>query len=116
MSVAEDIANVELAIEKHKVSIARKQALDRLEKNPDFKLLITDGFLEQHAIRQVMLKAHPSLQSPETQQLLDNQINAIGNFKQFLINVFTEGSNAEEAMSQDEETLADLLKEDLGDE
>lgn len=110
---AAEIQNVEISIAQARVSIARKAQLTRLQQNPDFQALIEKGFMEAHAVRQVMLKAHPALQKEDAQKLLDQQITAIGGFKQFLIGVFTEGTQAEAALAADEETLDELLKEGL---
>lgn len=111
---AVEMQNLELSIADAKKKIARMECLERLQKNQDFIDLIEKGFMETHAIRQVMLKAHPSLQSDSAQKLLDAQINAIGNFKQFLIAVFTEGQNAKAALEADEQTREEMLKEALG--
>ena len=107
------LEKIEITIEQAKASIKRKDVLVRLEKNRDFKELISKGFLEAHAVRQVMLKSHPALQEEKQQNLLDQQITAIGGFKQFLINVFTEGMNAEQALIADEATREELLQEDM---
>lgn len=111
--MSEELANLEITIEQAKKSIERKDALVRLQNNPDFKSLIEKGFLESHAVRQVLLKAHPSLQDEKQQNLLDMQITAVGGFKQFLISVFTEGMNAEESMKADEVTREEILAEEL---
>jgi hypothetical protein len=115
MSNAVDLQNVEIAIQQHKAAIARKDCLVRLQQNRDFQELIEKGFLESHAVRQVLLKAHPGLQEPAQQNLLDQQITAIGGLKQFLISVYTEGMNAQEALRADEATREELLREDLND-
>lgn len=41
------------------------KALERLNKNKDFKLLITDGYQTQYAARQVSLLADPAASKPE---------------------------------------------------
>jgi hypothetical protein len=112
MSVAEELENIDISIEQAKASIARKDCLVRLQKNPDYIELIEKGFLEKHAVRQVLLKAHPGLQEEKHQHLLDQQITAIGGFKQYLISVFSEGSSAEVALLNDEKTREELLVED----
>lgn len=110
---AEQLESIEISIEQARKSIKRMQQLEKLEKNSAFKELILEGFLEKHAVRQVQLRAHPSLQDEKTQKLLNDQITAIGHFKQFLINVYAEGKNAEQALAADEATREELLAEDL---
>jgi hypothetical protein len=113
MSNAQELKEIEVTIEDAKKAVARKDCLARLERNSDFKELIQDGFLTHHAIRQVLLKAHPGLQNEAQQQMIDQQITAIGGFKQFLISIYTEGMNAEQALTTDEITREELLKEGL---
>jgi hypothetical protein len=109
----QDLSNIEKSIEQSKLSIARKDVLVRLQKSPDFKELIEEGFLKEHAVRQVMLKAHPSLQNEAQQNLMDQQITAIGGLKQFLISVFTEGMTAEQSLVADEATREEILAEEI---
>ena len=113
MSTAEDLHKIEISIEQAKASIKRQECLERLEKNQDFKEIISEGFLEKHAVRQVMLKSHPGLQDESQQKIIQNQIDAIGGLKQYLINVFTEGMNAKQALEADEKTREELLAEEL---
>lgn len=109
----EDLDSLEISIGQAKKAIARKDCLVRLQNNQDYKELIEKGFLESHAVRQVMLKAHPSLQGEAQQKLLDQQIAAIGGFQQFLIGVYSEGMNATQALTDDEATREEMLREDL---
>lgn len=109
----EDLESLEISIGQAKKAIARKDCLIRLQNNQDYKELIEKGFLESHAVRQVMLKAHPSLQGEAQQKLLDQQIAAIGGFQQFLIGVYSEGMNATQALTDDEATREEILREDL---
>jgi hypothetical protein len=113
MSTAEDLENIEITIDEAKRKIARKEALVRLQKNADFNQLIEKGFLEEHAVRQVLLKAHPGMQADNVQHMLNQQITSIGGFKQYLINIYAEGMQAENSLLEDETTREDLLKEDL---
>lgn len=113
MSTKEDLQNIEITIEQARSAIKRKEMLVTLQNSPAFIELIERGFLEQHAIRQVLLKSHPGLQGEKDQALLDNNIIAIGGFKQYLISVHSEGMNAEQALAEDEQTREELLAEDL---
>lgn len=108
---AAQIENLEIEIAGQKTAIQRAEMLKRLEKNPDFKALITEGFLEKHAVRQVLLKAHPGLQGEPQQKMIDLQMAAIGGLKQFFVSIFTEGNNARQEMEQSEETLQEILRE-----
>jgi hypothetical protein len=110
---AEALESIEISIEQARKSIARKDCLVRLQNNPDYKELIEKGFLEQHAIRQVMLKSHPGFQSEKDQKTFDSQIVAIGQLQQYIFAVYAEGMNAAQALGEDEATREELLREDL---
>ena len=111
--MSEELEKIEISIDHAKKLIARRECLTRLQNNPDWKELIAKGFLESHAVRQVMLKSNPGLQEDKFQKALDNQIIAIGGFQQYLIAIENEGKNAIFALQADEETREELLKEEL---
>ena len=111
MTTDQEIQKIEVTIEECKKTIERRDALVRLQKNKDFISLIEDGFLREHAIRQVELKSHPGVQAENQQQSIDHQIIAIGSFKQYLIGIKGMGDQAEQALSADEETLTELNAE-----
>lgn len=113
MSNQEEINKVEMSIEEARLAIARKTALLRLEQNADFKTIVLDGFMKDHAVTQVMLKAHPTMQTEAAQKLLEAQLVAIGNLKQFFIGIYVKGDNAAMALADDEITLEALHQEDL---
>jgi hypothetical protein len=114
---AEQIETLELSIEECKLKIERFEALGRLEKNKDFKKLFTEGFLQDHAVRQVMLKAHPTIMGNEMAMAqVDSQIAGCGALKQFLVAIHTEGLNAQQAIQEDENTLAEVQAEALEQE
>lgn len=113
MSNAEDLQALEITIEEAKAKIARKDCLARLQANPDFRELIEKGFLEKHAIRQVMLKAHPGRQSEKDQAEHDRQIIAIGEFQQYLIAIYTHGIMAMNELADHETAQEEILQEDL---
>ena len=111
----QQLESLELSIEEQRVKINRMQALARLEKNEDFKKIFDEGFLRDHAVRQVMLKSHPSMITDEgMQKVLDNQIAGCGALKQFLIAIYQEGRNAEIALAEDQATMEEIHAEDLG--
>jgi hypothetical protein len=110
---AEELNKLEISIEEAKRNIARKDCLVRLQNNPDYRELIEKGFLESHAIRQVMLKAHPGRQGEKEQAEHDKQIIAVGQFQQYLIAVYTTGVMSENALGEQEETREELLREEL---
>jgi hypothetical protein len=114
MSNENDIKEVEISIDQAKAAIKRGECLSRLEKNPDWKELITEGYLQKQAVRQVMVRA--STHDPRTIADCDQQIIAIGQFNQYLMAVAAMGSNAAAALVRDENTLEELLQEGIDNE
>lgn len=105
------IEQVELSIEHAKLSIDNKIALQRLTNNKDFEKIILEGYFKDEASRLVLLKADPSMDN--FQALIDKQIIAVGQFRQYLATIMVLGTQAEKAIADDEETREELLAEGL---
>lgn len=86
-------------------------ALARLRYHKDFKTVVIDGYFAAEAIRLVHLKAAPDMQTPERQQSIINQINAIGAFSEYLSVVDTQANHARKAILADEEAREEILAE-----
>ena len=108
-NTAEQIEALEISIEQTKEAIAMLDALKALEKNKHFKKLISEGYFRDEASRLVLLKADPSMASPEHQKLLEDSIIACGHFRQYLSSVYQLGNMAAQALLSDEATREELL-------
>jgi len=106
-----DLEQVELSIEEAQKNIDRMEALERLRKNRDFKLLVEEGYLQDEAARVVLAKAEPGLQGPEQQVMLENMIIAVGYFRQYLNKIYQFGSHSKRAMSEHQDTREELMAE-----
>lgn len=113
MNNEEQLENIEISIEQAKKAIDMMESLLKLTKNKDFKKVINEGYFEKEASRLVLLKADPSMQSPEDQRLLDNSIIAIGFLRQYFSAVIQMGRMAERSIANDEVTREELLGETL---
>lgn len=107
------IEQVRQSIEASKVFVEKGEALNRLKKNADFKRLISNGYLEQEAIRLVHLKAESLFQTPERQAELDRQITAIGYLNQYFVMVNSMAGTAAKSIKSDEVTLEELAEEGI---
>ena len=84
--------------EAHKV-IERAKALDRLQTSPDFKLLIIEGYLEEHALMLVRQKRSPAvLHDPKMEDAINHAINGIGEFHQYMLSVSKTAQMAEKTL------------------
>lgn len=106
------LLELEKSIQAHRDSIESGAALDRLNLSRDFKKLVLEGFLSKEAVRLVHLKAAPSMQTPEMQKMVSNQIDAIGCFHQYLQRVQDDAELARRLLETDEQTREEILSED----
>ncbi len=107
----QDIARIEIDIKEAKHAIDILQALRRLSKNKDFKTIISKGYLEDEATRCVLLKADDQFQTEERQQKMNNSINAIGHFHQYLLKIEKLGLMAQQAIEEQRNTRDEIMKE-----
>ena len=107
------LAAVELNIKQAKEVVAMASALERLQANRDFKLVVTDGYFQKEAIRLVHLKADDKMQEPKRQDAIIAQIDAIGRLHAYFTTVYQLASMAEKAIEADEATIEEIAREEL---
>lgn len=105
------IEEIELSIEEARSKVRLAAALNRLADHPDFRLVISDGFFRDEAVRLVQAKASPALQSAEMQTKVIGQIDAIGNLYQYFVKVLQQGELAEAAIRDGEEAIEEMVTE-----
>lgn len=85
-------------------------ALERLEKNPDFKKVILEGYFEKNASRLVLLRADGNIRAnPEAKESIDDQLIAIGELRQYFIAVKTRGYQAKEALKEADKMMEEAI-------
>lgn len=97
-------------IEASRGFVALSQALTRLQANPDFKLIISQGYLRDEAVRLVHARSNVALQSPADQAALLRDIDGIGSLEAFFRKIETQARQALSHIDADEETIQDLLR------
>ena len=110
----EEMSVISMTIEQAKEKIALADALERLQNNQYFKLLITDKYLDKYASNLVKLKQAMGHQSPEAQKHIDAQMIGIGQLFQFFGYVRQEGLMSEKALADNELARAEMLEEQKG--
>ena len=93
MSNQQDLHEINLELETAKKMIARSDALKRLEANPDWQLLIDDGYFRDYAVSRIMLRASENTPQDIRDKLITD-IDGIGSFKKFLDIVMLNGQQA----------------------
>lgn len=106
------VRQIEEGIQRDKQHIELDKALQRLESNRDFKLIIREGYLEKEAIRLVHLKGDPAMGTPDRQLSVVSQIDAIGRLAEYLRGVMRNASLALKSIESAEAVRDELLAEE----
>ena len=89
-----DMGQIEISIANAKKLIEFGEALQRLESNLDYKKVIEGDFLKDNIVRLVRLKATPACQDEVNQKFIMQQIEAAGQFEQYLMSIRVQGQSA----------------------
>ena len=104
-----DYLDAKMAEAKHFIDV--KNSLLKLQKNKDFKKVVIEYYFKEEAARLVMAK---SSNLDEAQQLtIDKMIYGVGSIAKFFDSVLQRGVQAEQSLSEDEESKASILQEGL---
>lgn len=105
-----DIQEVELSIEHARELIARKEAVERLFSNKDFKTIIETGYFKDEASRLVLLSADVQMRDHEDQ--IKKEINSISCLNTYLRTIVQMGQMAAEELRDYQEALDEMRAED----
>jgi hypothetical protein len=111
MTQEEQLDSLELSMDEAKQFISVKNSMLKLQNNRDFKKVITEYYFKEEAARLVMAKS--SNLNVEQQLLVDKMIYGVGSLAKFLDSVISRGTQAEQALAEDEDTKASILQEGL---
>lgn len=112
-SIDLQVQQIEQNIKESQTMVDLGDALARLRNNRDFQKVIQKGYFEQEAIRLVMAKADPSMQSAESQKSILTQIDAIGSLASYFHTLAFKAQQASKAIVYDTEVRDELLAEGL---
>lgn len=107
------LREIEESIAHNKEIVGKSNALERLKSNPDFRKVVSDGYLKEEAIRLVLLKGDQNMQRPERQTAIQADIDAIGRFAQYLHSISQFGAMAASSLAEDEATREEMAAEEL---
>lgn len=118
--VEQQLNSIEMSIVEARKLVERSEALSRLEKNKDFQSLFLEGLMKEGAIRQVMLLASPELKianegAKAARAGIQSRIDMIGELYNWCRWTHMQADQARKALEENEETRAELLKEQLED-
>ncbi len=111
MSIEQQI-DLEQQIEANKQLIAAGKAFARLRGNKDFKNLILKGYFQDESVRLVHLRGAPEMDTPEAQEKILKNIDAVGAFAAYLRVIELNAAKASESIQDAQIELESLLGDD----
>ena len=106
----DEVRNIDIEIEQAKELIAMRDALVRLEKNRDFRKVVSEGFLRDFALNTVAIRGRMEFRT--NQALMDSntrKLDAVGELEEYLRNVRAHGARMDVALKEAEETRNEIL-------
>lgn len=103
-------------IDKLKAQAELPEALERLQKNKDFQLIIEQEYLREEAVRLTENKCHPEFQTPERQALLDRGLFGVSHMTQFFNRIRVMGEMAKRDLAQAESDREEFYSSEVGQE
>lgn len=105
--IAADIRRVESELEASVTAHLKMEALKRLEDNPDFALLIQEGYLTEHKDRNVALLGSGQF-TEDTRKEVIREIDAVSRLDYFFGKIVSDGHIAETNIEQCKEEISEL--------
>lgn len=107
--MSSEIEQVELSIEEARKHVDRRNQLDKLFSNREFKKVILDGLFDDEVKRLTGLVGDTSMKPHRDEIVLELQ--AISKLRAYFQRVKQIGDMAEQSIVEDQETLAELRAE-----
>lgn len=89
-------------LEEYNYYVGQKQALDRLETNPDFKKVILEGYFRDKAVNGVSLLATDYVRKNELRAEIMENLVAISNLQDYFLTIKKMGTEPEDDDIEDE--------------
>lgn len=102
------VQEVQLTLDEAKKKVKLGEALERLERNKDFKLVFDEVFFKQESLRQVSLLSCPNHQEPHKQASIIADMRASATVQAFFRLVYRNKEQAEQSVYDSEEQLANI--------
>ena len=101
--IAENELTAEM-LEEYNYYVGLKQALDRLETNPDFKKVILEGYFRDKAVNGVSLLATDYVRKNGLRAEIMENLVAISNLQDYFLTIKKMGTEPEDDDTEDEST------------
>lgn len=84
-----DREEIQKEIAAYKKTVEKGRALQRLMANKDFKLIVTEDYLRDEAVRVVHRLCHPDMQNPVSQAMLKSALESISNLNSHFTDILS---------------------------
>tara|TARA_B110000285_G_scaffold202411_1_gene237725 strand:+ start:2871 stop:3221 length:351 start_codon:yes stop_codon:yes gene_type:complete len=105
------IEDINIQLEDARAIIREADALERLFNNPDFNMVIREGYFKNEPARLVEMKATPAMSSEASQTAILKQIDGIGALQQYFNARFLTGDMARDAIFDGEAQIDEISEE-----
>lgn len=103
---------IEVNIREARKMVELGNALQRLEKNRDFKRVFIEGYLREEAVRLVHLRGNPNMQTEDMQTAIIQQMDGINGILHYCNKLRHQSYLAEKAIEDGEGLLDELRNEE----
>jgi 5-methylthioribose kinase len=107
MTHEEQLEQLDNSIAEAKEFINIRNSVLKLQKNREFKQVITEYYFKEEAARLVMAKS--SNLTEEQQLLIDKMIYGIGSLAKFLDSTLVRGAQADQSYAEDEQSRVEII-------
>lgn len=101
-----DLSQLEAGLNKAKEMVALGEAVQRLQKNRDFKKVILDTYFDSEPKRLTMLLGTPNIRA-EMRPAIHESLQAIAELHSFLNTMLSEAERAKELVQDYEDAIAE---------
>ena len=105
MSAKQPVSKEDLETVEVQYWVDMLESLERLEKSPDFKKVMLDGYIREKALDSVSLLANPAIKKRNERGDVIEDLVAISNLQYYLRMIHTMGSNGRQDLEEYEESM-----------
>jgi len=107
--------SIEISIEAARGAINRRDAIQKLFKNKEFKMIFEELYFKEEPARLVALLTDDEFQTDERQEGIRNDMLAISGLRKFLMSTQRIGNQMANAVASSEAELEALRNEEEGE-
>lgn len=109
----QEVRNIDIEIEQAKKCISLRDALVRLEKNRDFKKVVSEGFLKDFALNTIAVRGRPEFRNSEVlMESNTRKLDAMGELHEYFRNVMSNGAMMESTLAEAQDLRNEVAMEE----